>query len=576
MSYDAIVVGGGHNGLTAAAYMGKAGMRVLVLERRPVLGGAAVTEEFHPGYRNSVASYTVSLLRPEVIAELELARHGYATIPHKGALNMFAASGRDGGDPMLLTGEETHDRAVYGRYSNRDYDAMVRFYDAVGRVGEVLRAQWLKAPPALGGGILDLAGLLPAGNAFRRLSGEDRHFLMQLFTTSAASLMDRWFESARIRNKFLGHCVSSNFASLTAPGSAIPFFQNALGEFGGKRGSWGLAKGGMGAITQAMAAAGREHGVEYRTAAPVERILVEGGRAVGVRLEGGEEIRAKLVAANTDPKRTFLKMIGREHLPEEFAEDIAHLRYGHASFRMNLALSGAPEFKGLSAKENETARASALYIYPSRAGIEAGYQAACAGEIHDQPYVNMLIPSSQDDTLAPKGHHVMSLLCKYFPYRLSGGRSWDDVKEQVADSIVAYVARHIPNLPGLVVARQVLSPLDLERVFGLTEGDIFHGRHDLDQIFSLRPHPDAAQYKTPVPGLYLCGSGSHPGGGVSGAPGRNAAMKIIADAKGRGAVRRAAKPRDSTRAAIAAATMHHHDGADPGIGGGDGGGDGGD
>ena len=541
MIYDAIVVGGGHNGLTTAAYLGKAGMKVLVLERRAVLGGAAVTEEFHPGYRNSIASYTVSLLRPEVIAELELERHGYETIAHKGALNMFSD-----GEAMLLTGEEVHDRAVYARWSNRDYDAMLRFYATVGRVGEVLRAQWLKTPPALGGGLMDLAGLLPAGQAFRKLSGDDRHFLMQLFTASATSLMERWFESARIRNKFLGHCVSSNFASLNAPGSALPFFQNALGEFQGKRGSWGIAKGGMGAITQAMAKAGAEHGVEYRTAAAVERILVEDGKAVGVALEGGAEIRARMVVANTDPKRTFLKLLGRQHLPQGFADDIEHLRYGHASLRMNLALSGAPAFDGLSDADNEIARASSLYIYPTRDEIEEGYRWACAGEIHNVPYVNMLIPSSQDPTLAPPGHHVMSLLCKYFPYQLSGGRSWDAIKEQVADQILARVARHIPNLPDLVVARQVLSPLDLERMFGLTEGDIFHGRHDLDQIFSLRPHPQAAQYKTPVDGLYLCGSGTHPGGGVSGAPGRNAAMRIIAEVKGGRAARRAA-----TRARVA-------------------------
>lgn len=535
MVYDAIVVGGGHNGLTAAAYMGRAGMKVLVVERRPVLGGAAVTEEFHPGYRNSIASYTVSLLRPEVIAELELERHGYETIAHKGAINMFSD-----GEAMLLTGDESHDRAVYGRWSNRDYDAMLRFYAAVGRAGEVLRAQWLKAPPPLGGGIMDLTALLPGAKAFRQLSPADRHFLMQLFTGSATSLMERWFESRRIRNKFLGHCVSSNFASLNAPGSALPFFQNALGEFQGKRGSWGVAKGGMGAITQAMARAGAEYGVEYRTGAAVERILVEGGRAGGVRLEGGEEIRGRLVAANTDPKRTFLGLVGREHLDEGFAGDIEHLRYGHASLRMNLALKGAPVFEGLSAAESEIARASAMYIYPTPEEIEEGYRWACAGEVHNVPYVNMLLPSEQDDSLAPRGHHVMSLLCKYFPYRLSGNRSWDAIKEQVADQVLARVARHIPNLPDLIVARQVLSPLDLERMFGLTEGDIFHGRHDLDQIFSLRPHPEAAQYRTPIDGLYLCGSGSHPGGGVSGAPGRNAAMRIIADVKGGRAAKRAA------------------------------------
>lgn len=529
MTYDAIVVGGGHNGLTTAAYLGKAGLSVLVVERRAVLGGAAVTEEFFPGYRNSIASYTVSLLRPEVIAELDLKRHGYETIAHKGSLYMFSE-----GEPMLLTGVETRDRAAYARHSNADYDATVRFYETVERVGAVLRAQWLREPPPLGGGAFDLARLLPAGNAFRKLPGADRHFLMQLFTSSASSLAEQWFESERVRNKFLGHCVSSNFASMDAPGSALPQFQNALGEFEGRRGGWGLAKGGMGAITQAMARAGAEHGVAFRCGAPVDRILIEQGKAVGVRLDNGEEIRSRIVVANTDPKRTFLKMVGRERLPDGFADDIANLRYGHASLRMNLALAGAPEFAGLSAGDNDLARASALYIYPSGFEIQAGYQAACEGRIHEAPYVNMLIPSSQDPTLAPPGHHVMSLLCKYYPYRLAGAGDWTQIKEQVADAIIRRVARHIPNLPDLIVGRQVLSPADLEQIFGLTEGDIFHGRHDLDQIFSLRPHPDAAQYRTPVDKLYLCGSGTHPGGGVSGAPGRNAAMRIIADLGGRG------------------------------------------
>lgn len=528
MTYDAIVVGGGHNGLTTAAYLGKAGLNVLVVERRAVLGGAAVTEEFHPGYRNSIASYTVSLLRPEVVAELDLKRHGYETIAHRGSLYMFSE-----GEPMLLTGAESRDRPTYARYSNADYDATVQFYETVERVGEVLRAQWLKEPPPLGGGTLDLARLMPAGSAFRKLSAADRHFLTKLFTSSASSVAERWFESERVRNKFLGHCVSSNFASMDAPGSALPQFQNALGEFEGRRGSWGLAKGGMGAITQAMARAGAEHGVSFRCSAPVERILIEQGNAIGVRLEGGEEIHSRIVVANTDPKRTFLKLVGREHLPVRFADDIANLRFGHASLRMNLALSGKPEFAGLTAADNDLACASALYIYPSRSEIEAGYQAACEGKIHEVPYVNMLIPSSQDTTLAPPEHHVMSLLCKYYPYRLADGGDWKLTKERVADAIVKRVSRYIPNLPDLIVGRQVLSPADLEQIFGLTEGDIFHGRHDLDQIFSFRPHPDAAQYGTPVGKLYLCGSGTHPGGGVSGAPGRNAAMRIIADLRGR-------------------------------------------
>lgn len=524
MTWDAVVIGGGHNGLTAAAYLSKAGMKVLVLERRAVLGGAAVTEEFAPGYRNSIASYTVSLLRPEVIDELNLKRHGYEPIPTKGYLNLFGD-----GEAMLLTGDEAKDRAAYACYSNRDYDAMLRFYAAIDRVGTVLRAQWLRPPPPLGGGLLDMTGLLPGGRVFMKLPPQDRHFLAQFFTSSANSIVERTFESARIRNKFIGHCISSSFSSMDAPGSALPFFQNTLGEFDGARGSWGMAKGGMGAITQAMAAAGRSFGVEFRTSAPVKRILVENKRAVGVELEDGTEFRAKKVLANTDPKRTFLNFVGPEHLPEGFAEDIKNLRFGHASLRINLALSEAPHFAALSDADNKVALASAIYVYPERSEIDVSYRAASDGDIPETPYINAMVPSSLDDSLAPPGHHVMSLLCKYYPYRLKGSKTWDDIREQIADKVIDSFARHIPNLKASIVTRQVMSPLDLERVFGLTEGDIFHGRHDLDQIFSLRPHPKAAQYRTPLAGLYLCGAGTHPGGGVSGAPGRNAADQVIKD-----------------------------------------------
>jgi phytoene dehydrogenase-like protein len=526
MIYDAIVIGGGHNGLTAAGYLGKAGLKVLVLERRAVLGGAAVTEEFHPGYRNSVASYTVSLLRPEVIDELELKRHGYQPIRMKASLSLLSD-----GRALLLTGDDNHDRAAVGRFSNRDYDNMHRFHEAVDRVGQVVRVQWLKEPPNLGGGVMDLLALLPAGREFRGLSPEDRHLLMQLFTSPANEIAERWFESEPIRNIMAGHCVSGNFASLDAPGSAIPYFHHALGEFEGERGAWGHSRGGMGAITQAMASFGRSRGVEYRTSAAVERIILEGGRAVGVRLEGGEEFRAKRILANTDPKRTFLKFVGRENLPEGFADGIERLRMGHATLRMNLALSGAPDFAALSGAEAQLARGGSITIFPARATIEANHRAALAGEIIDDPYLDIRIPSAIDDTLAPPGRHVMSLIGKYYPYRLANGTSWDEIGPSVAERILTVLEKHMPNLRKLIVGRQFLTPLDLERVFGLTEGDIFHGRHDLDQIFGLRPHPKSAQFATPVAGLYLCGSGAHPGGAVSGAPGRNAAMRVIKDAR---------------------------------------------
>ena len=527
-TWDAIVIGGGHNGLTAAAYLGRAGLKTLVLERRAVLGGAAVTEEFHPGYRNSIASYTVSLLRPEVIAELELKRHGYEPVKIHAHLSLL-----QDGRALLMTDDEVQNRAAVGRFSHRDYDNLQRFYAATDRIGEVIRAQWLKPPPALGGGILDLLKLLPGAREFRGLSLEDRQLFMQFMTSPANEIAERWLESEPMRNITAGHCVSGNFASLDAPGSAIPYFHHALGEFEGERGAWGHARGGMGAITQAMAASGRAHGVEYRTNAPVERIIIDAGRTCGVRIEGGEEFRARHLLANTDPKRTFLKFVGREHLPAGFADGIERLRMGHATLRMNLALSGPPEFAALSGAEAEVARGGSITIFPTRGQIEANYRAARAGEIIDVPYLDIRIPSAIDDTLAPPGHHVMSVLAKYYPYRLADGQSWDDVGSSVAERILMTLERFMPNLRRLIVGRQVLTPLDLERVFGLTEGDIFHGRHDLDQIFGLRPHPQAAQFTTPIPGLYLCGSGAHPGGAVSGAPGRNAAMRVIQDAKRR-------------------------------------------
>jgi phytoene dehydrogenase-like protein len=522
--YEAIVIGAGHNGLTAAAYLGRAGLSTLVLERRSVVGGAAVTEEFYPGYRNSIASYTLSLLRPEIIRDLELKRHGLETIAYRGSLDILGE-----GQTALFTGEEMHDRAQIARFSNRDFDAMGRLSAQLQRVGDVVRDQLLREPPSLAGGLGSILSMLRIGGGMRKLAPDDRHFLVQMFTLSANDLMERWFESEAVRQIYAVHCVSSNFSSLDAPGSAIPFFINVLGEFEGRRGKWGLARGGMGAVTQALAADAREHGVVIRTGVPVERIIIEGGRAQGVRLEGGEEIRARFVLANTDPKRTFLKLVGSEHLDPEFAAGIDHLRMGHASLRMNLALSGEPQFAGIPVAEQAIARGSAVTILPTRNQAEANYRAAQAGEIPAEPYVALLVPSSLDDSLAPPGHHVMSLLCKYYPYRLSGGRHWDDIRESVANSILDAVGRHISNLAAITVGRQVLSPLDLERTFGLTEGDIFHGRHDLDQIFSLRPHPEAAQYRTPVPGLYLCGSGSHPGGGVSGAPGHNAAKRVLRD-----------------------------------------------
>lgn len=521
--FDAIVIGAGHNGLTAAGYLGKAGLRTLVLERRPVVGGAAVTEEFHPGYRNSIASYVVSLLRSEVVRDLELRENGYELIHLKGGVELC----RD--DHLFLTGDETNDRAEIGRFSSRDYDAMKRFEVMLAETGTVISNQWLREPPSLEGGFMDMLGMLKAGRDMRGLSVQLRHRLLQMFTSSAAEIIERWFESPMVRSMFASHCISGNFTSLNQPGSAIPFFHHALGESDGEDGGWGLARGGMGQITRAMASFARSKDVEIRMDAAVEKIVVENGRATGVRLPGGEQITARAVLSNTDPKRTFLKLVDPEHLPMDFVEDIKHLRMGHASLRMNLALNGLPEFRDFPGSEILPQHQSAIVIFPPMDVIEENYQSANAGRMPVEPRLDIVIPSTLDDSLAPAGHHVMSILCKYYPYEPANNQQWDDVRERVADDIIDYLARFMPNIKSLIVGRQVLTPLDLERVFGLTEGDIFHGRHDLDQIFSLRPHPSAAKYRTPLKGLYLCGSGAHPGGAVSGAPGHNGAMRVIKD-----------------------------------------------
>lgn len=521
--FDAIVIGAGHNGLTAAGYLGKAGLRTLVLERRGVVGGACVTEEFHPGYRNSIASYVVSLLRSKVVQDLDLHEHGYEFIPLKSDLELC----RD--DHLFLTGEQENDRAEVGRFSSLDYEAMQRFEAMVQSIGEVIRNQWLREPPSLEIGFMDLPGMLQAGRDLHRLPANLRHRLLQMFTSSAADIIERWFESPMIRSMYASHCVSGNYASLHQPGSAIPFFHHALGEFGGDLTGWGLARGGMGQITQAMASFARSKGVEIRTDTSVEEITVRNGRVEGVRLAGGETVTARAVLSNADPKRTFLKLVDAKHLPEEFVGDVKHLRMGHASLRMNLALSGLPELRDYPGTEIRPQHQSSIVIYPPLAEMEANYHASRAGKIPAEPRFDIVIPSTLDDSLAPAGHHVMAILCKYYPYQPADGGRWDDMRESVADSIIDHLERFMPNIKSLIVGHQVLTPVDLERVFGLTEGDIFHGRHDLDQIFSLRPHPAASKYRTPLEGLYLCGSGAHPGGAVSGAPGHNGAMRVIKD-----------------------------------------------
>jgi phytoene dehydrogenase-like protein len=522
--YDAIIVGGGHNGLTAAGYLGIAGLKTLVLERRPVVGGSVVTEEFHPGYSISTISYVVSLLQSKVIEDLELKNHGFEMIKMDGTLSVC------GDDYLFLNDDEDNNRSEVERFSSTDYDAMGKFDDMFQSVGGVIRNQMLKEPPKLDAGLPDLLKLGSMGLDLRKLTPELRHRLLQMLTSSAYDLIERWFESPMIKSMYGAACFSGNYASLRQPGSAIPLFHTTIGELDGERGAWRMVKGGMGRLTQAMASFAQSKGAEIRTDAPVEKILVENGRATGVRLESGEVFSGRCVMANTDPKRTFLKLVDSEHLDPDFAKDIQQIRMGHSSPRVNIALKGLPDIRFLPPGESSWHR-SDICIFPDIKGQEANYFAAATGHFPEEPRLEITIPSTLDDSLAPPGHHVMTVLAKYYPFELADGVSWDDVKEDAADQIVDYIAKVMPNLKELIVGRQMISTLDMEKIYGLTEGDIFHGRHDLDQILSMRPHPKAAQYRTPIQDLYLCGSGAHPGGGVTGAPGHNAARRVIADLK---------------------------------------------
>ena len=523
--YDAIIIGAGHNGLVTANYLAAAGLRVCVLERRHVVGGAAVTEEFHPGYRNSIASYVVSLLRPEVIEDLQLKKFGYQTLP----LDYSFYPDLEG-SYLLLGKDEDENRRQFAKFSTTDYDAYQQLHDIIEQVGDILASQWLTAPPKLSdGGLADLLHMLRLGMDVRKLNPEGRQLFVQIFMGAPHTLIDRWLESDKVKALMAQHCLPANYASLHHPGAAFPMLHHAVGGIDGQKGAWALVKGGMGGITQAMAKSAEAKGVEIKTDCPVRKILVENGVATGLETQDGQRFYARVIAANTDPKRTLLKLAGAEHFPEAFAKDIAQIRQESASLRMNLALNGLPDFACLPGKGIGPQHMSSISIIEDKDHVERAYRSARAGVPTDRPLIEAIIPSTVDDTLAEPGHHVMSLLCKYMPYDLADGKHWDDEKERVVQNILSYLTKYIPNLPDILVATQCLTPLDIERTFGMTRGDICHGRLEPDQLYSMRPHPDAAQYATPLKGLYLCGSGSHPGGGVTGAPGHNAAKRILKD-----------------------------------------------
>jgi phytoene dehydrogenase-like protein len=527
--YDAIVIGGGHNGLVCACYLAGAGLKVRVLERRHLVGGAAVTEEFAPGFRNSTAAYTVSLLNPKVIRDLRLAEHGLKIVERPFANFLPLADGKH-----FKLGPTTADtQRELARFSPRDAERLPEYYRVIEAAADTLRSLVLETPPNLGMNWRSGLRALALGGKLALLSRRAQRDLWEIVTKSAGELLEWWFESDPVKAAFGFDAQVGHFASPYSPGSAYVLLHHAFGEVNGKRGTWGHALGGMGAVSDAIATEARARGVEITTDAEVIAIRVKAGRAASVALKDGTEIEAEAVAGAVNPKLLYLKMLEPGALEAEFRSRIERWRCASGSFRMNVALSELPNFTSAPGKHAQPHHSAGIIIAPSLAYMERAYFDARTQGYAREPIVEMLIPSTVDPSLAPAGKHVASLFCQHFDPKLPDGKNWDDAKESAADAVVETVNRHAPNFKKSIIARKILSPLDLERDFGMIGGDIFHGALTLDQLFSARPVLGYADYRSPVKGLYLCGSGAHPGGGVTGAPGHNAAREILRDLRGR-------------------------------------------
>jgi phytoene dehydrogenase-like protein len=523
-AYDAIVVGGGHNGLVNAAYLARAGKRVLVLERRHVLGGAAVTEELYPGFKYSVCSYVVSLLRPEIIHDLDLPRHGLQILPLESTFTPLPD-----GDYLVRWADHDATRRELYRHSPRDADAYDEYGKLMYHMAFAVKPILSMVPPDLTSlKPKDLLGLARLGQHFQSLGEERFYALFKLMTMSSADFLDEWFETEPLKATMSASGIIGTFLGPRSPGTAYVLLHHYMGEIDGAFRAWGFAKGGTGAISQSIARAAQTLGAEIRTQAAVEQVIVEDGRAVGVALESGEEIYARVVVSGLDPKRTFLQLVDPGHLPAEFIAAIERFRIRGSSGKVNLALSELPDFTALPGKGPHLA--GAISISPSVEYLERAYDDAKYGRFSRRPYMDVVIPSMIDPDMAPPGQHVMSIFVQYAPYDLEGG--WDDAqREAFGDTVIDTLAEYAPNIKRAILHRQVLSPWDMEQSFGLTEGNIFHGELSLHQLFFLRPVPAWSNYRTPVANLYQCGSGTHPGGGISGAPGRLAALEILEDWK---------------------------------------------
>jgi len=525
--YDAIIIGAGHNGLTAAAYLARAGLSTLVLERREIVGGCCVTEEIAPGCRVSTTSYIASMLRPEVISELRLADYGLRMIPCDPAIQVPFPDGH------VVPWWVDRERACqeFSKISAKDAARFVQVDDQLKKLARYLQPFFMEPPPEIGTSTMKgWSDLFRVGKRFRGISSAEISQLVSFLTGSLGEFLDHNYESEKMKTMFLANNVYGKHGGPYQPGTAIGLLFHLLsGGAHELQGFYGHVMGGMGSITQALAAAGRKLGVEIRTSAPVARIEVQSGRARSVVLEDGTELRARMILSNADPKRTFLKMLDTKELPEEFVSAVRGIKMAGPCAKVNMVLDEEPHFTGTSPQATPLER-TFYTLVPSLEFAERCYDIAKFGEIPEELWVDCVLSSNADDSLAPAGKHILTCFVQYVPYHLREG-NWDDKRELLGDRVVRKISEYAPNAPGAIVARQVLTPLDLERTYGLTEGNIFHGDLRLEQLFFMRPVPGWAQYRTPVDGLYLCGAGAHPGGGVTGAPGRNAAHQALRDWK---------------------------------------------
>jgi phytoene dehydrogenase-like protein len=520
--YDCIVVGGGHNGLVSAAYLARAGKKVVVLERRELLGGCAVTEEVWPGYRVSTGAYLVSLLQERIVRELELERFGYRVLPKDPAFFSAYPDGRH----LFFWQDDRKTLQEIAKFSARDALAYPKYEAYLERLAVVVESLLLVTPPELPPKKpRDFMEYLKLLARFRHLGPREISGLVKIFTQSAADFLDEWFESPQIKVTLATDGVIGANGGPRSAGTAYILMHHCMGGVAGKRGLWGFVEGGMGAVSEAIARSARSHGAEIRTESPVDRVLVRDGHAYGVALSNGEELYARVVASNLDPKLTFLKLLDPRHLDTEFRASVEHFRVEGTSLKMNLALDGLPDFTALPGTPGPQHGAT-MHICPSIDYVERAWDDAKYGRASRNPLLEMTCPTVYDSALAPAGKHIMGIFLQYAPYTLRDA-SWDDLREPYGDRVLEVISEYAPNMRDIVRERQVLSPLDLERRFGISGGNIFHGEMSLDQMFVLRPVAGWARYKTPIEGLWLCGSGAHPGGGVMGAPGYNAAREIL-------------------------------------------------